>query len=95
MAAFPAVSSRNTRSRSGRSRVRSCSSTPAWRAARPTAGASVRPGAAGALLVTGADAPTVGRVALEQRVELHELVAERPDLEGVFLELTAGKAGIR
>ncbi len=28
-------------------------------------------------------------------VELHELATERPDLEQVFLELTAGKAGIR
>ena len=28
-------------------------------------------------------------------VALHELVTERPDLEQVFLELTAGKAGIR
>jgi ABC-2 type transport system ATP-binding protein len=49
----------------------------------------------GALLVTGVDAPTIGRVALAARVELHELTAERPDLERVFLELTAGKAGIR
>ena len=49
----------------------------------------------GALLVTGVDAPTVGRVALAAKVELHELTTERPDLEGVFLELTAGKAGIR
>lgn len=49
----------------------------------------------GALLVGGVDAPTVGRVALAASVELHELATERPDLEGVFLELTAGKAGIR
>ncbi|TYB36126.1 ATP-binding cassette domain-containing protein [Micromonospora sp. AP08] len=49
----------------------------------------------GALLVTGVDAPTVGRVALAAKVELHELTSERPDLEGVFLELTAGKAEIR
>ncbi|MDO3684231.1 ABC transporter ATP-binding protein [Micromonospora sp. C28ISP2-4] len=49
----------------------------------------------GALLVTGVDAPTVGRVALAAKVELHELTTERPDLEGVFLELTAGKAEIR
>ena len=64
-------------------------------AALQAAGAAVRPGEDGALLISGADAPTVGRVALQQQVELHELVAERPDLEGVFLELTAGKAGIR
>ena len=49
----------------------------------------------GALLVDGVDAPAVGRAALAARVELHELTAERPDLERVFLELTAGKAEIR
>ena len=59
------------------------------------AGATVRPGPDGILLIGGVDAPAVGRVALQQQVELHELVGERPDLERVFLELTAGKAGIR
>ncbi|AEB47061.1 MULTISPECIES: ABC transporter ATP-binding protein [Micromonospora] len=49
----------------------------------------------GVLLIGGVDAPTVGRVALTAGVELHELTTERPDLERVFLELTAGKAGIR
>ncbi|TCB97698.1 ATP-binding cassette domain-containing protein [Micromonospora zingiberis] len=49
----------------------------------------------GALLIAGVDAPTVGRAALGAGVELHELTTERPDLERVFLELTAGKAGIR
>ncbi|PZG18193.1 ABC transporter ATP-binding protein [Micromonospora craterilacus] len=49
----------------------------------------------GALLIAGVDAPTVGRAALAAGVELHELTTERPDLERVFLELTAGKAGIR
>ncbi|MCG5467794.1 ABC transporter ATP-binding protein [Micromonospora sp. LAH09] len=49
----------------------------------------------GTLLVGGVDAPTVGRAALAAGVELHELSTERPDLERVFLELTAGKAGIR
>ena len=39
--------------------------------------------------------PAVGRAALAAGVELHELTTERPDLERVFLELTAGKAGIR
>jgi ABC-2 type transport system ATP-binding protein len=47
------------------------------------------------LTVTGVDSPTVGRAALAVQAELHELVAERPDLEAVFLELTHGKAGIR
>ena len=49
----------------------------------------------GALLITGVDAPAVGKAALAAGIELHELTTERPDLEGVFLELTAGKAGIR
>ncbi|BCB81731.1 hypothetical protein Pflav_081410 [Phytohabitans flavus] len=49
----------------------------------------------GALLVGGVDAPGVGRAALKAGVELHELTMERPDLERVFLELTAGKAAIR
>ncbi|ASW56556.1 ABC transporter ATP-binding protein [Plantactinospora sp. KBS50] len=49
----------------------------------------------GLLLVSGADAAAVGRAALANQVELHELTTERPDLEGVFLELTAGKAEIR
>ncbi len=49
----------------------------------------------GALLVSGVDAPAVGRAALTAGVELHELTTERPDLERVFLELTAGKADIR
>jgi ABC-2 type transport system ATP-binding protein len=59
------------------------------------AAATVQPGKNGALLVTGVDAPTVGAAALRAHVELHELTTERPDLEGVFLELTAGKADIR
>ncbi|MEU8218439.1 ABC transporter ATP-binding protein [Micromonospora taraxaci] len=49
----------------------------------------------GVLLVSGVDAPAIGRAALAAGVELHELTTERPDLERVFLELTAGKAGIR
>ena len=49
----------------------------------------------GSLLVTGVDAPTVGRAALEARAELHELVSEKPDLEQVFLQLTHAKAAIR
>ncbi|MDQ7907196.1 ABC transporter ATP-binding protein [Phytohabitans sp. ZYX-F-186] len=57
--------------------------------------ATVTPNGDGALLVTGVDAPGVGRAALKAGVELHELTVERPDLERVFLELTAGKAAIR
>ncbi|MFF5055632.1 ABC transporter ATP-binding protein [Micromonospora sp. NPDC000663] len=57
--------------------------------------ATVDTGENGVLLVSGVDAPTIGRAALAAGVELHELTTERPDLERVFLELTAGKAGIR
>ena len=57
--------------------------------------AQVERGEDGLLSITGVDAPTVGRAALTAKVELHELTTERPDLEGVFLELTAGKAAIR
>jgi ABC-2 type transport system ATP-binding protein len=49
----------------------------------------------GLLHIEGVAAPVVGRAALTAGVELHELVAERPDLEQVFLQLTAGKAAIR
>jgi ABC-2 type transport system ATP-binding protein len=49
----------------------------------------------GALLVTGVDTAAVGHAAFAAGVELHELVTERADLEQVFLQLTAGQAGIR
>jgi ABC-2 type transport system ATP-binding protein len=57
--------------------------------------ATVAPLPDGALLVTGLDAATIGHTAFTRSVELHELTAERADLEQVFLQLTAGKAGIR
>jgi ABC-2 type transport system ATP-binding protein len=49
----------------------------------------------GALIISGVDAPTVGKAALQASAEIHEMVSERPDLENVFLQLTSGKAGIR
>jgi ABC-2 type transport system ATP-binding protein len=58
-------------------------------------GAVVDTNGSGALEISGVDAPAVGKAALAAQVELHELVAEKPDLEDVFLELTQGKAGIR
>ena len=58
-------------------------------------GASASPLPDGALLVTGADPAAVGHAAFGAGVELHELAGESADLEGVFLQLTAGKAGIR
>jgi ABC-2 type transport system ATP-binding protein len=56
---------------------------------------SVTSAADGALLVTGADGPTIGAAAMRAGAEIHELAVERPDLENVFLQLTAGKADIR
>ena len=41
------------------------------------------------LLVEGDDSAMVGRLALRELVELHELCPQRSDLERVFLELTA------
>jgi ABC-2 type transport system ATP-binding protein len=49
----------------------------------------------GSLLITGLDAAAVGHAAFTASVELHGLTGERGDLEQVFLQLTAGKAGIR
>ncbi len=57
--------------------------------------ATVTPTPDGALLVHGAEAAAVGHAAFTAGVELHELATERGDLEQVFLQLTAGKAGIR
>ena len=57
--------------------------------------ATVTPLPDGALMVSGADAAAIGHAAFTASVELHELTPERPDLEGVFLELTQGKADIR
>jgi ABC-2 type transport system ATP-binding protein len=49
----------------------------------------------GALLVRGCDGATIGASAMSVGAEIHELSVERPDLENVFLQLTAGKAEIR
>ena len=49
----------------------------------------------GALRIVGADGPTIGAAAMRVGAEIHELTFERPDLENVFLQLTAGKADIR
>jgi ABC-2 type transport system ATP-binding protein len=59
------------------------------------AGGAISPNPSGAHMITGLDAPAVGKLALKAGVELHELVAERPDLEHVFIELTQGRAAIR
>jgi ABC-2 type transport system ATP-binding protein len=57
--------------------------------------ATVSPQPDGTLLVSGADQAQIGHAAFTAGVELHELSSQRGDLEEVFLQLTAGKAGIR
>ncbi|GGK01529.1 ABC transporter ATP-binding protein [Pilimelia anulata] len=64
-------------------------------AALRAAGATVTADGAGALHVTGVDAPIVARTALASRIEVHELTPEAPDLERAFLDLTAGRADVR
>ncbi len=44
----------------------------------------------GELTVTGMEASRIGALALEQRIELHELTAQRATLEAAFMELTEG-----
>lgn len=58
-------------------------------------GAGSSNGEDGALVLTGVTAEQVGDAALRAGVAIHELVTERPDLERVFLDLTAGKEAIR
>ncbi len=83
-------------SMSHQARVRVRTPNPdALTAAVQEKGGAMGPGEDGALIVTGLEAPEVGAAAFAAGVELHELTTERPDLEGVFLELTHDKAGIR
>jgi len=58
-------------------------------------GAIVSSSGTNALLVTGASAAAVGDAALRAGIALHGLRTQQADLENVFLELTAGQAGIR
>jgi ABC-2 type transport system ATP-binding protein len=58
-------------------------------------GAAVRKTGPDQLHVDNVEPAYVGKAAFAAGVELHELVAERSDLEAVFLELTSGKAVIR
>ena len=57
--------------------------------------AVVTPAADGDVYVTGVDAAAIGDAARRAGVAIHQLTTQRPDLEAVFLELTAGKAAIR
>ncbi|MFE6056370.1 ABC transporter ATP-binding protein [Kitasatospora sp. NPDC056446] len=56
------------------------------------AGATVRPGPDGALVLTGVDAVRIGELALEHRLLLHALTASGASLEESFMELTADSA---
>ena len=76
-------------------RVRTPQAERADRGAAPSSRRRSPPLPDGALLVTGLDAAAIGHAAFTASVELHELTGERADLEQVFLQLTAGKAGIR
>jgi ABC-2 type transport system ATP-binding protein len=58
-------------------------------------GATATPAPDGSLTVTGLEIAAVGAAAFASGVELHELAADGPDLEAVFLALTHDKAGIR
>jgi ABC-2 type transport system ATP-binding protein len=83
-------------SMSGAAQVRVRTPQPAeLTAALKAAGAGVTTLPDEALLVSGLETAAVGHAAFAAGVELHELSGERADLERVFLELTAGKAGIR
>jgi ABC-2 type transport system ATP-binding protein len=57
--------------------------------AAAAAGATVRDGNAGALVVLGLTAEQVGDLAFENGIRLHELAAEQASLEEAFMELTA------
>ncbi|MBG0831351.1 ATP-binding cassette domain-containing protein [Planomonospora sp. ID67723] len=52
------------------------------------AGATVRPGAEGALAVTGMESAAIGKVAMVHGVVLHELTPHRTSLEEAYMELT-------
>jgi ABC-2 type transport system ATP-binding protein len=58
------------------------------RAALSAAGFGVEAGGDGTLIVTGADAATVGDLALAEGVAIHRLAERAASLEDVFLELT-------
>jgi ABC-2 type transport system ATP-binding protein len=58
-------------------------------------GATVRPGAAGALAVAGLDAPGIGDLALASGIAIHELVPRHASLEDAYLDLTSGSTDYR
>jgi ABC-2 type transport system ATP-binding protein len=52
------------------------------------AGAAVRPGTEGALVVTGMESAEIGKIATVHGVVLHELTPHRTSLEEAYMELT-------
>ncbi len=58
-------------------------------------GALVTPGGAGEAYITGVDAVAIGDAAQRAGIAIHQLTTELPDLEDVFLQLTAGRGAIR
>ncbi|MFC3986581.1 ABC transporter ATP-binding protein [Streptosporangium jomthongense] len=59
------------------------------------AGARVRQGDDGALIVTGMSAARIGELAFERRILLRELAPRTASLEQAFMELTADRADYR
>ncbi|HET9731663.1 MAG TPA: ABC transporter ATP-binding protein [Acidimicrobiales bacterium] len=53
-------------------------------------GAAVTPAGGDALEVAGLSSATIGEIALEERVVLHELTPQQASLEEAFMEMTAG-----
>ena len=59
------------------------------------AGASVSSGPQSSLAVTGADTATIGDLAAEHRIPIHELTPRSATLEDVYLEMTDEAADYR
>jgi ABC-2 type transport system ATP-binding protein len=57
--------------------------------------ATLTPAGDGDFYIAGVSAAQIGDAAQRAGLALHQLASQRPDLEAAYLELTAGKAGIR
>ncbi|MFY1701837.1 ABC transporter ATP-binding protein [Micromonospora sp. WMMA1923] len=71
----------------GRLRIRSRDQRRLWQALQGAGGRVTRSG--DALQVTGLTPESAGEIAFQARVPLYELTVETPDLEQIFLDLTA------
>jgi ABC-2 type transport system ATP-binding protein len=69
-------------------RVR-CARPPALAAALAAAGLQVRGEGSGTLTVTGGTAETIGQIAFDNAVVIHEITVSTSNLEEMFLNLTA------